>query len=191
MRIASSILLVNGHHKKMKTSFTILLAGFLFVDAAFAAATSSPRDITNGDVRVVLMSVSQTMVFPNPVDNVRQTPRGHGQESIPCFTITVLVEALGDKPFSATRSLNVQIFSAGKQLTWTNSPGVYHQAFGYDAFQDFLDFTRPKVSNPKRAFIMRYAEFGAVPITQPLDLVIKTGFDENIQEFQFKSVSVK
>jgi hypothetical protein len=44
----------------MKALITGILAGFLFIAAAFAADPSpSSRDITHGNVRMVLMSVGQ------------------------------------------------------------------------------------------------------------------------------------
>lgn len=173
----------------MKTSFVIALLAFVIEAALAADPEASSRDITHGNVRAVLMSVSQTAVFPNAAD--KANPHRGTNDSVLCFTVTVLVEALGDKPFKRTSSMDVQVLSAGQPLSMANWRGAYHQDFDYHVFQDFLDFTKPKVSNPKRAFIRRYVRFAAVPNLQPLDLVIKTGFDEDIQKFEFNSISLK
>ena len=137
------------------------------------------------------MSVSQTTVFPNTADNAKPVPHGRTNDGVPCFTVTVLVEALGDKPFETTSAISVQLLSAGKPLSLANSRGEYKQAFDYSAFQGFLDFTKPKVSNPRRASIQRYVDFGAVSDLEPLDLLIKAGFDKDIQTFEFNSISLK
>jgi hypothetical protein len=152
-----------------------------------ADATVASRDITRGNVRVVLMSVSQTTVFPNAAD--KGNPHHGTNESVPCFTVTLLVEALGDKPFQTTSALRVQALSGGKPLI--TSHGSYQQEFNYGAFQDFLDFNKPKVSNPKRAFIRRYVDFGAVSNLDAFDVVIEVGFDRDIPRFEFKGVSLK
>jgi hypothetical protein len=176
------------HTISMKTSMLFAVAVFFgFEHARAAEATAASRDLTRGNVRAVLMSVSQTTVFPNAADK-GNTHRGTN-DSVPCFTVTVLVEALGNKPFQRTSGLQVRAVSGGKPLIVSQSS--YQHDFDYHAFQEFLDFTRPKVSNPKRAFIRRHVEFGAVSNLDPFDLVIETGFDQDVQKFEFKGVSLK
>jgi len=177
----------------MKTTFVIALLPFLLIEAALAAdPEASSRDITHGNVRVVLMDVSQTTVFPNAADKAKGAPHGAAHDSVPCFTVTVLVEALGNKAFKRTAPLDVQVLRAGQRLSLVGSRmASYHQDFDYHVFQGFLDFTKPKATNPKRALIRRYVDFGAIPNLEPFDLVIKVGFDEDIQKFEFNSISLQ
>ena len=183
----------------MKTPFprrlTAVLLTFAALSISGAAAAAepeiSPRDITHGNVRAVLMSVSQTTVFPNAADKAGSVPHGGTSDSVPCFTVTVLVEALGAEPFKKTSAMDVQVLSDGKPRPFVNSRGSYHQDFDYRVFQGFLDFSKPKVTNPKRAFIRRYVQFGAVPNLKPFDLLIKVGFDADIQSFEFPAISLK
>ena len=173
----------------MKRLSVIALMCFAIEAGLAAGPEASSRDITHGNVRVVLMSVSQTAVFPNDAD--QDNPHRGTKDSVSCFTVTVLVEALGDKPFKQTSSLDVEVLSAGQPISMPDWHGTYHQDFDYHVFQGFLDFTKPKVSSPKRAFIRRYVRFDSVPNLQPFDLLIKTGFDQDIQKFELNSISLK
>jgi len=173
----------------MKSSLIIETVALLFAAGAFAAESPGSRwDLTHGNVRVVLMSVSQTTVLPNAKDQATQEPPGGRKEAVPCFTVTALVEALGEKPLAPIRSLDVQVLSGGKPLTLVNARGLYHQLFDYRVFQDFLDFSKPKVANPKRAFVLRCATFGSLPKLEPVTLRIKAGFGDDAQTFEFASV---
>jgi hypothetical protein len=149
-------------------------------------------DITHGNIRCVLMSVGQTTVFPNEQDKSQlpKAPGGRdGELGVRCFTVTFLVEKLGDAPFESHALKNLQVFSSGKPLPLVG--GTYLQAFGYENLQIFLDFSKPKVSSPKRAVIRRYVWFGAVPDLEALSLIIETGFDKDIETFQFDSIRLK
>ena len=182
----------------MKMSFAIARVVLLFAvgAVAFHAVAAGPLnsrwDVTHGDIRVVLMSVGQSTVLPNEKDHARHPePLSGRKEAVPCFTVTALVEALGDKPLTPVHSLEVQIFSGGKPLALANLRGAYRQTFDYHVFQDFLDFSKPEVTNPKRAFVLRYVDFGALPKLQPVTLKIKAGFGNTTETFEFNSVPLQ
>ena len=84
---------------------------------------------------------------------------------------------------------NLEILSGGKPLRFDGS--AEQSWFDYKAFHGFLDFSKPKVSNQKRAIIMQYVRYGSVPNLQPLSLVIETGFAKDIQKFQFDSIRLQ
>ena len=185
----------------MQQSLTLLICSLTMPFALSTLASEAPvfhADVTQGNVRVVLMNVGQTTVFPNAKDNAGKAPPWHereGKQGVPCFTITFLMEALGDTPLDAKLSGNIKLSSAGKplELERVNKDhfGAYQQWFDYGVFQDFLDFTKPEVANPKRAFIMRYVRFGAVPNLQPLSLEIETGFNKDIKTFRFDPIRLR
>ena len=182
------------HHTDiMKNFLTILLGSFTTVLGLSALAgepRAFPADLTHGNIRCVLMSVGQTTVFPNEKDNAQKAPPWRdGKQGVPCFTVTFLIEALGDAPSEPITLKNLEVLSAGKPLRFDG--GQYHQGFDYHVFQDFLDFSKPKVSDQKQAHIMRFVQFGAVSNLQPLSLVIETGFGEDLQKFQFDSIQLR
>jgi len=152
-----------------------------------------PADVTSGEVRLVLMSVGQTTVFANEKDYAR----GPGswrekKDGVPCFTVTFLLELLGDKPYEPKTLGNIEVLAGGKAVRLVNDQkGSYQQWFDYQVFQDFLDFSKPKVSDPSRAFIMRHVEFAALPNLQPISLVIEAGFGKDVKKFRFDSVRLQ
>jgi hypothetical protein len=174
----------------MKTHITILIVSFMAIAGVRALAGESrtfPADITHDNIRCVLMSVGQTTVFPNKDDhNQRLTAWHDSAKGVPCFTVTYLVEQLGDAPRAQFVGGSVELSSDGKPLRLGG--GVYAKCFDYEAFQSFLDFGKPKVSNPKRAVIMQTVLFGAVSDRQQLSLTIEAGFGQDIQKFQFDSI---
>jgi hypothetical protein len=166
------------------------------ISPAAAESLPLPTDITRSDVRLVLMSVGQTTVYPSEADKAKAgagtEPWRPGRDGVPCFTVTFLVEALGDRPFARKAAVDLKLLVDGKPLELVNDPhGIYQQWFDYPVFQDFLDFRKPEVTDPARAFIMRYARFGAVPDLRPFILVINAGFDDNVQEFRFDSIRLQ
>ncbi|HEY3857858.1 MAG TPA: hypothetical protein VGO67_26025 [Verrucomicrobiae bacterium] len=147
-------------------------------------------DITNGNVRCVLMSVGQTTVFPNKeYANPLRSAWGDKAKGMPCFTITYLVEEFGEAPPRTFSGGNVEVLSGGKPLRVGG--GTYQKCFGYEAFQSFLDFGKPAVSDPKRAYIMQAVSFGALPNLQPLTLNIEAGFGKDTEKFQFDSIRLQ
>jgi hypothetical protein len=179
----------------MKTLLMAATAVFLAVGCVFAADQPSfPADITHGNIRCVLMSVGQTRVFPNDQDRAKEIPaRPGGSQGVPCFTVTFLMESLADAPKDAPNELltlkGLTVLSEGKPIHIGG--GEYQQWIDYDAFRIFLDFSKPKVTNPKRAVIMRFVRFGFISNPQPLSLVIETGFGKDIQRFQFDSIHIQ
>jgi len=149
-----------------------------------------PSDITQGNIRCVLMSVGQTTVYPIEQDASQKAQAWlDGKQGVPCFTVTYLVEGLGDTPLGSGAAGNVEVLVGGKPLHGIRNS--YVKAFDYNVFQAFLDFSKPKVSNPKRARIVQMVLFGAVTNTQPLNLSIETGFAKDIQKFQFDSIRLQ
>jgi len=137
---------------------------------------------------MVLMSVGQTMVFLNSPTQ----PDPQSKRPVACFTVTYLLELLGDQPFKTTQLAGLEVSVGGKPLEpVTFQHGNYHKTFDYKSYPDFLDFTKPKVTNSSRALIFQDATFAAVPNLEPFDLVIRAGFDEEIQEFKFSSISLR
>ena len=174
----------------MKPLLTFLLTGLSAISSLCALAGDTgafPADITQGDIRCVLMSVGQTTVFPDKdAHNQKLTAWHDSTKGVPCFTVTYLVEQLGDTPQAQFVGGSVELSSDGKPLHVEG--GGYQKCFDYGAFQSFLDFGKPKVSNPKRAVIMQTVSFGAVSASQPLSLTIEAGFGKDIQKFQFDSI---
>ena len=183
----------------MKQSLKLLLCSLTISLGLCALAATSPpflANITRGKVRVVLMSVSQTTVFPNEQDDqdepIRPHPWGDAKQGLPCFTVTFLIESLGDGPLGAFLVKDLAVSSASKPTqTFTNLHGAYQQSFNYGAFQDFHHFSKPKVSNRERAIIMRYTQFGTVPNRQPINVQIDTGFGDEIHKFKFDSIRLQ
>jgi hypothetical protein len=175
----------------MKSLLVIATAVLLVVGCARAADQSPfPADITHGNIRCVLMSVGQTTVFPNEMDNAQKAPPWRdSKQGVRCFSITFLVEALGDAPFEPHTLKNLEFSSGGKPLRLDG--GVVESWFDYSFFKHLPDFSKPKVSNPKRAVIMQYVQYGAVPNLQPLSLVFETGFAKDIQKFQFDGIRLQ
>ena len=176
----------------MKTPLLIATAILLVVGCARAADQPSfPADITHGNIRCVLMSVGQTTVFLNENDNAQKAPGWRdGKQGVRCFTITFLVESLGDAPFEALTLKNLEFSSGVKRLRLAGVGGV-QSWFDYNGFKTFAEFSKPKVSNPKRAVIMQYVQYGAVPNLEPLSLVFETGFAKDIQKFQFDAIRLQ
>ena len=168
---------------------TVALATSVFA----AERPAFPADVTSGDVRLVLMSVGQTTVFANEKDYVQGSPSWREKkDGVPCFTVTFLLELLGDKPYEPKTLRNFEVLSGGKAVRLVNDQkGSYQQWFDYQAFQDFLDFSKPKVSDPQRAFIMRHVEFAALPNLQPVSLVIEAGFGKDVKKFSFDSIRLQ
>lgn len=165
-----------------------------FSVSAFAAERLAfPSDLTQGNVRLVLMSVAQATVFPNEKDTAKKgQPWQNAKKGVPCFTVTFLVELLGHKPYEPKTIQDVRVLVTDKPLRLVNGQqGVYQQWFDYGVFQDFLEFTKPQVTDAKRAFIMRYVRFGAIPNLQPFSLVIDAGFGDDIKTFRFDSIRLQ
>jgi hypothetical protein len=121
----------------------IAVAVLLTVGRLFAADQSSfPADITHGNIRCVLMSVGQTTVFPNETDRgqrARETPSGHnGKLGVPCFTVTFLIEALGDAPSEPHTLKNLEVLSDGKSLRI--AAGEHQQWFDCAEYQQWFDY---------------------------------------------------
>ncbi len=174
----------------MKTRIIFLIVSLVAIVSTRVSAAESrtfPADITNGNVRCVLISVGQTMVFPDKGDpNPRLTSWHDGSNGVPCFTVTYLVEQLGDAPSAQFVGGSVELSVGGKPVRIGG--GGYQKCFDYEAFQSFLDFERPKVSSPKRAVIMQTVSFGVLSDRQPVSLTIKAGFGKDTQKFQFDSI---
>src|SRR5438067_974311 len=75
-----------------------------------------PADITKGNIRCVLMSVGQTTVFPNEKDQARTPPWRDGAAGVRCFTVTFLVEGLGDAPNEPRALRKLEVTAAGKPV---------------------------------------------------------------------------
>ncbi len=174
----------------MKTLLTFLLAGLTAIFSLHALSGelgAFPTDITQEDIRCVLMSVGQTTVFPDKDDHNQKLTAWHDStKGVPCFTVTYLVEQLGDAPQAQFVGGSIELSSDGKPLHVEG--GGYQKCFDYEVFQSFLDFGKPKVSNPKRAVIMQTVSFGAVSCNQPLSLTIEAGFGKDTRKFQFDSI---
>jgi len=174
----------------VKPLLTFLLTSLTAISTLRALAGDTgafPADITQGGIRCVMMSVGQTTVFPNKEDhNQRKIVWGDNAKGVPCFTVTYLVEQLGDAPLAQFVGGSVEFMSDGKPLRVGGSG--YQKCFAYGAFQSFLDFGKPKVSDPKRAVIMQTVTFGTVHNLQSLSLTIEAGFGKDIQKFQFDSI---
>jgi len=177
----------------MKNIPAFLLCGLISLLSPSAVAgqpAAFTADVTHGNVRCVLMSVGQTTVFPNEKDYAQKGRAwGDGKSGVSCFAVTFLIEGLGDPPPGQITLKNLEVSSAGKSIRLDG--GRYGQWFDYNVFQDFLDFSKPKVNDQKRAHIMRFVWFGAVSSPQPLSLVIETGFDKDIQKFQFDAIRLQ
>jgi hypothetical protein len=174
----------------MKTHITFLVVSFMAIAGVRALAGESrtfPSDITHGNIRCVLMSVGQTTVFPDKDDHSQRLTAWHDSaKGVPCFTVTYMVEQLGDAPQAQFVGGSVGLSSDGKPIHVEG--GGYQKCFDYGVFQSFLDFGKPKVSNPKRAVIMQTVSFGAVSSSQPLSLTIEAGFGQDIQKFRFDTI---
>jgi len=187
-------------HVKSQTTTYSLMKKLLIQLASFAsllAATSVgaadagafPHDQVRGKVRCVLMSVGQTTVFLRGEPQERS--RGDSQ-GVPCLTITYLIERLGNEPFRSKAQKEIEISFGGKPLTLVNfHSGTYTKAFDYERFPDFLDFRKPPVAEPSRAFVIQYVQFGALPNLKPLDVVINAGFDDEVPTFKFLSIKLQ
>jgi hypothetical protein len=175
----------------MKMPFVIAAAVLLIIGHARAAEQLPfPADVTRGNIRCVLMNVGQTTVFPNEKDNAQMEPPWRdGKQGVRCFVITFLIEALGDAPSEPHSLKNLEVLSGGKLLRFDG--GGVQSWFDYKAFHGFLDFNKPKVSNPKRAVVMQYVQYGSLPNLHPLSLVIEAGFAKEIQKFQFDPIRLQ
>jgi hypothetical protein len=137
--------------------------------------------------------VGQTTVFPNAKDRaaIAKARQPEASQGVPCFTATFLTEALGDKPIGTFGIKGLEVFSAGKRIELTKMSGDNVQAFEYRVFQDFLDFTKPKVADAKRAKIIRFYRFGSVPDSRPFSLKLQAGFDKDVEDFAFDSLQIR
>jgi hypothetical protein len=184
----------------MKKSLPIASIVVLLAISCARAADDAlfPADITHGNIRCVLMSVGQTTVFSSSETLQGIAGGPDGKQGVPCLTVTLLMESFGDAPTEPSTLKSVEILSAGKPvrieraLTKPYSQMSSSQKwFSYDFFQSFLDFGKPKVTNPKRAVIVQFSEFGSVSRQQGLSLVIEGGFDQDIQKFEFDSIQIQ
>jgi hypothetical protein len=174
---------------KRLPAIIVLTLGSIFASHVSASAQPAvPAEMVRGHVRMVLMSVGQTTVFLNSPTQ----PDPKSKHAVPCFTLTYLLEFLGDKPFKTTQSGQIEITSGGKPFEPVNfQHGNYQKSFDYRVYPDFLDFTKPKVTNASRAIIFQNVTFAAIPSLEPFDLLIRAGFDDEIQDFKFNSISLK
>lgn len=176
----------------MKPFLTVALFGLISVvglnllgDGHFAA------DVTHGNIRCVLMSVGQTTVFPNEQDTFNGIhvwdDRGHG---VRCLTVIYLLERLDATSLEQVHASSLEFLAANNPLN-IEGHGSYRKIFDYNAFQNFLDFTLPKVSDPKQAIIMQDVRFGAVPNLKPFDLVIEVQLGNEVEKFNFNSIRLQ
>jgi hypothetical protein len=194
------------HESIMKTEFFLglLLCGLAmslpvreFAAEANETRTASvrasfPTDATKGEVRLVLMSVSQSKVFLNERDLAEKHPVWKaGKQGVPAFTITFLIEASGDGPVRSKVLQRLEILRSGEPVRLLDRGGIYQEWFDYHAFPDFLGFSKPKVTDPTRAFVMRFTRFGAIPDLNSFSLRIHAGFGDNIHEFNFESIELE
>jgi len=177
----------------MKSLRALLLTILIIICTlhAFAGELAAfPADLTRGDIRCVLMSVSQTTIFPNKEErDLKQKAWSGMTNGVPCFTVTYLVEQLGDAPSAPFFGGGIELMCHGRPLR-LGSDG-YQKCFDYGVFQSFLDFGKPKVANPNRAVIIQSVSFGAVPNLPPLDLTITAGFGKDLQQFRFESIRLQ
>jgi hypothetical protein len=170
-------------------SFIALILASVFVNHVTAGERPPvPAEIIRGNVRMVLMSVGQTTVFLNSPTQ----PDPKSKQAVPCFTVTYLIEFLGDHPFKKSQVGPLEVTSGGKPFEPVNfQHGNYQKTFDYKVYPDFLDFTKPKVTDMSRALIIQNVTFAGIPSLRPFDLRIRAGFDEEIQDFKFTSISFK
>lgn len=174
--------------KHLRSVILLILIPLFGICRAAGEQPAIPAEIVRGNVRMVLISVGQTMVFLNSPTQ----PNPKSKQPVPCFTVTYLLELLGDRPFERTQLAALEISAAGKPFEpVTFRHGNYHKTFDYKSYPDFLDFTKPKVTNASRALIFQDVTFSAIPSLEPFDLLIRAGFDEEIQEFKFNSISLR
>ena len=160
----------------------------LFTCRAAENQPAVPAEIIRGNVRIVLMSVGQTTIFLNSPTQ----PNPQSKWPVPCFTVTYLLELLGDQPFKTTQLAGLEVSAGGKPFEPINfSHGHYHKSFDYKGYPDFLDFTKPKVTNSSRAFIFQDVTFAAIPTLEPFDLLIRAGFDQDLHHFKFPSITLR
>ena len=184
-----------------RSAIVSLSALFLGLNLGLAAPPSTlgsteqrvfPADLAHGKIRCVLMSVGQTTVFPIDTDNhqyLQAQVWRDGKLGVPCLTITFLVEALGGAPYDTQALKKLEVYSSGRLLPLAG--GTHLESFGYEAFPPFLGFSKPKVSDPKRAVIRRFVWFGSIPDLEPLSLNLQVGFDQNIEAFEFAGIRLK
>lgn len=155
--------------------------------AAAGRPPKYPADLAQGQVRLVLMSVGQTTVFPD--DAPEQPERNDQGAGVPGFTVTYLLERLGTEPYQKSVSGGVKLLAAGKELPWQDDRHSIHtKSFDYASAPAFLDFGKPKVSDPKRAIIVQYVCLCAAPAVPSYDLQITAGYDDDVQEFTFPDI---
>jgi len=174
--------------KKLPALILLILPSFFTTQVRASEQPPVPAEMVRGHVRMVLMSVGQTTVFLNSPTQ----PDPKSKRAVPCFTVTYLLEFLGDRPFKTTQAGQIEITSGGKPFEPVNfQHGNYQKSFDYRVYPDFLDFTKPKVADASRAIIFQNVTFAAIPSLQPFDLRIRAGFDEEMQDFKFTSISLK
>jgi hypothetical protein len=150
-----------------------------------------PADVTHGNIRCVLLSVGQSIVFPNKQDTtIKGRTWSDGGCGVKCLTVTYLVECIDTNPPRQFYAGNLEFLTANKPLK-IEGHGSYRKVFAYKAFQNFLDFTLPKVSDPQRAIIMQDVRFGVIPDPQPFDIVIEAGFGTEVERFSFNSIRLQ
>jgi hypothetical protein len=173
----------------MKHIILIAITTLLGSMAIAADEAASPSEIIRGDVRFVLMSVGQTTIFANGNPD---EPKLDTRHPVNCFVFTYLVEQLGDQPLRPTGFHGYEISTEDKPLALLRDQHIhYHKEFDYEFFPDFLNLTKPKVSNPKRAKIYQHAEFGTVPGGEPFDLLVRLKPGDNLQEFKCRSIRLQ
>src|SRR4051794_26992747 len=101
--------------KQFASLITFILA-HVFTTHVMGDQPPVPAEMVRGNVRMVLMSVGQTTVFLNSPTQ----PDPKSKRAVPCFTITYLLELLGDKPFKTTQSGQIEITSGGKPFEPVN-----------------------------------------------------------------------
>jgi len=175
---------------------------FLMLSLFCLVAVSSPNrvsaeprlfaaDLTQGDVRCVLMSVGQTTVFPTGRDTASKSRTWSDDGSgVRCLTVTYLVERLGASSLQQVHVGAVEFLTADVPLK-IKGHGSYRKVFDYKAFQNFLDFALPKVSDSRRAVIVQDVRFGAIPNSQAFDIVIEAGFGQEPARFRFNAIRLQ
>jgi hypothetical protein len=164
------------------------------------------RSMTKGNIRVTLLSVGVVTAFST--DGVRAGPLVDGvvpasqapqkdevqtPHAIPGLQVVYLVELIG--PESNWVSGDAEFLENGKVIP-NNFANLVDGGNGIN--MDYESYRRgtsgldlPEVQDPNRCSIRGQFDRGTIPTANHIDVTVRAGFGEKLEEFKFVRVSLR
>jgi len=173
-------------------AFAVLLCTAAVLSVGRPVPAYNPEQV-KGNIRVVLLRVDQTTVFTDVGFSESVQGKIH---AVPGVSVTYLVEMLGDEPVKHRNNVSDgKLITVNGNATEDRLPdnlvaGGHGATYEYSHY-DWKMLKKPTVTNAKRSHIEEDWRRGVKVSAGTIDLNIKAGFNDRIEEFVFKNVPVE